>query len=518
MNEKKEGILQSAILLSFVSAFSLAFSFIKEAVFAKYFGTSQYADAYTIAIQIPVVLFSVISTAIQTVIIPIYSKLYYNHGKKQADAFASNLMTIVIILTTSIVLVCEVFADIIISLFAPGLSPEVHDLTVQLSRIIFPTMIMTQIVMVNTGILNVYKSFVLPAFAVNFLNFTFLGFIVFLSASYGVYAAAIGCFVGTLLEMFFLIFIAHKRFIYRPYINLRDERLHEALNMSIPVCIGIGAAEINKVVDKIISSFLVEGSIASLNYASKLTSSISSLLITSVSTLVYPQLAQEASQKNKEKLIDVLENTISIFTLIIVPIIAGGYILRYEIISLIFQRGAFDSSSVERTAPLFVCYLATLLFTSYRQVSSRVFYSLGDSKTPMKNSVIGIVINIVLNIVLAKQFGAIGLAVATLISTAVISILILKDINRIVYSLSVNRMVVTVGKCTIASLIMSIAMIFMKKFLSNWNGNMDSFLTMIIYVALMVVFGVIVYFAALFPMKVKELSLLREMVKRRKKK
>lgn len=510
---------KSAAILTLVNVFSVIFSFIQEAVFANYYGTAVEADAYTIAIQIPVILFSVVTTAVQTVIIPIYSKNYYGKSKEEAANFACNFISIITIITLVIVCIFEIFADGVIYIFSPGLSAPIHDLAVNMSRIVFPTMIFTQLMAINAGILNVHKSFVLPALTSNILNTVFVVSVVFLSDKFGIYAAVLGNAVGIFCEVIYSIIIRRKWVKYRFILNFRDKQIKSAVEMMIPVFIGIGAAEINKIIDRIVASFLIAGSIASLSYASKLTSSVSTLLITGVSTVIYPQLAQKASQKDYDGLSETFNISLSFYILLILPIICGGFFLRKELISLVFERGAFSKESVLTVAPLFVCYLVCLLFTAFRQVSSRLFYSMGDSKTPMKNSLIGIGINIVLNIVLAYFFGAMGLAMATTISTAVISFLILKDAKKIVNKINYKKSKKLFLKVIIASLVMLLVLFITKKVIQSVEfGYSEEFIFKALYTVCMILVGAIVYICTLLILKTDEVKLAINMVIKRRKK
>lgn len=511
------GILKSAMMLSIVSAFGLIFSFIKEAVIAGYFGTSASTDAYTIAIQIPVILFAVVSTAIQTVIVPLYSKALYSEGRKGADDFASNFTTIVTVITITAVIICEIFTDQIVYLFSPGLNHEIHDLAVQLSRIVLPTMIMTELITINAGIMQVHGSYVLPALSINILNTVFIFVVVFCAKKFGIYASASGVFLGTFLQVLYSVIVRRKYFKYKFCLNIKDKRIEKAGKMAIPVFLGIGAAEINKVVDKIVSSFLVTGSISSLNYASKLTSAMSSLLITNIATVVYPKYSKYATKNDEKALADVFKMTLSLYVLILIPINFGGTFLSREIIALVFKRGAFDENSVKTVAPLFACYLICLIFTAIRQSASRVFYSLGDSKTPMKNSVIGIGINIILNVILAYYFDALGLAIATTISTAVISGLILKQLSKRLPKISYREVICVCIKCIIASTCMNYVLLSAKGVLIQLIKNIPGeFMQTLIYLGISVILGSCIYIIALILLKTKEVSAIKKLLKWRK--
>ena len=118
----KKNIAKSAIGVTFVMIIGYLLSFGKEAVVAYYFGVSPEVDAYTIAIQVPVILFSFVAVAIQSVVVPIYSDILYNQSRDNANQVASNLIIIVTLFVLLLFLLGETFASGLIYLFAPGFS------------------------------------------------------------------------------------------------------------------------------------------------------------------------------------------------------------------------------------------------------------------------------------------------------------------------------------------------------------------------------------------------------------
>ena len=514
---KSSSIAKSAMSLSLVSTITLVFSFLKESVFACFFGTTATADAYAIAIQLPVTLFAVVSTAISTVVIPNYSKVLIQNGSGEARKFASNLMTVVTFITLLLLLILELGAPLVIKLTAPGLVEETSDLTCLLFRMIMPTVLLTQLININTGILNVHKSFMLPALGSMFLNIVYVFFVVLLANSCGIYAAVIGVIVGSIGQFLYSMFLRRRFVKYRYEFNLKDDAMVDSVKMSFPVFIGIGAAEINRLVDKMVSSFLQPGSIASLNYASKLSSAASSLLLSGISTVVYPEFSRCVNEKRFKDLANHFLLSLKLYVLITFPLIVGGAFLSNEIIAVIFKRGLFDTESVARTAPIFACYLAGLLFTAIRQSSSRLFYSYRDSKTPMKNSIIGIVCNIVLNIILVQFLQALGLALATVLSAAIISTLILKDAKKINEHIEYGRMLPFVAKVFCSSVIM-IGFLYIFKSLIGFKLLVsENIFYQIFYLLLSTLIGVLGYGVMLFVTKTDEAQIvLRKIMKRKK--
>jgi len=515
-NNSAGKIAKSAVQLSMVSIITLVFSFVKESVFAYYFGTTATADAYAIAIQLPVTLFSFVSTAISTVVIPNYSKELIQKSKEDARRFASNLMTLIVCFTGILLIVMEIGAPVVIKITAPGLTSETSELASSLFRMVLPTVLLTELININTGILNVHKSFVLPALGSMFLNITYVTCVILLAEKIGIHAAILGTIIGTIIQFAYSLILRTRFVKYSFVFDLKDEAMTTSLKMALPVFIGIGAAEINKVVDKMVSSFLVEGSIASLNYASKLSSAVSTLLISSIATVVYPEFSRCVNEKRYKDLADNFSFSLKLYTVIILPLIFGGAFLSTEIVTIVFKRGSFDAESVARTAPIFACYLVCLLFTAIRQSSSRFFYSYNDSKTPMKNSIIGIAINIVLNIILAHYLQAFGLALATAISTGIISFLILREAKKKNEFIDYKKLIPLICKVLLSALVMVLIIILFRHTLGQSLVQDGTFAMTVIYILASIVIGAAVYFAMLFVTKTEEAYIvLRKVLKRK---
>lgn len=514
---KKTGIAKTAFWVSVISTVSLMFSFVQESVFAFFFGATAFTDAYAVAIQIPVSLFSIISTAITNIVIPCYSKELYRKDKESAKRYASNFMTMIGIITIALIILGEIFAKYLVIAFAPGMSLAAKECATIVFRLVLPTVLLTELMNINIGILNVHKSFILPALTSNLLNISFVTTVAILQGKYGIYAAAIGMVIGSVIEFLYTELLRRKYFKYQFVVDTHDESMKQSLKMAIPIFVGIGATEINKMIDKIIASFLGSGNISMLNYASKLSSALSSLLVTGIMTVIYPEFAKNAANEDDQKNADIFVRTINIFLIIILPVIAGIAVLGEEAIKIVYGRGAFTMEMVKKTSPLFFCYVVCLLFTIFRQISSRVFYSHGDSKTPMKNSMIGIGVNIVLNVVLGMLLGALGLALATTIATMVISMLLFKDIKIRNPYIEYKSSLKVAGKCLIGCFVMAIVLVLSKWIAIKYlNYELSSMLSVVLFSIVTVLIGAIVYLIVLILVKTEEVKKVTSKILRRR--
>lgn len=495
--------------MSAVSLVTLSFSFIKESVFAYYYGASDITDAYTIAIQIPVILFSLISTAIGNVILPYYTVELNNKGPRFAEQYISNIMSIITFFSVFIVVILELFPEWVISFFAPGFSQDSLETSSKIFRLVLPTVVFTELMNINNSVMNVHRSFVLPSLGSLIMNLVFVLSIVFLVFDYGIYAAALGVVLGTVCSFVYSLLLRRKYIKYKFIFNPFDRKIIFSLKKSIPIFLGIGASEINKMVDTWVSSFLSFGAISMLTYGSKLTSAVSTLLINSITTVVYPELADSVANKDEDRIAKSVIFAIKIVFLIMIPVTFGGAVLSEDIVTIVYKRGAFGSNEVNGTSPIFAAYLVCLLFVALRQISSRAFYAYGDTNTPMKNSFIGVLINIILDLTIVDYFGAVGLAMATTAANVVISILILKQLKRKNQLITYSGLLPALGKILLASAIMSFGIYSIKSlFYSQIIFIKHTFFSISAFFLIELLLGVIIYVYILCKLKLSEVNLL----------
>lgn len=218
-------LAKSSIIVSVILALGYIVSFIKESIIAKYFGVSADVDAYTIAITIPVVLFSIVTVSIRSVIVPIYSDLLYNKTKNIADKFISNILCCVSIVLIGVIVVMEVGADYLTWFFAPGFDSTTHDLSTSLLRITLPSILFTVINDVLTGLLNVHKRFIAPSCSLFVLNIGIIFAIIFLYANLGIIASAFGYIIGGAMSMLYMIAVSTRKYRFCFVFDFKDEFL-----------------------------------------------------------------------------------------------------------------------------------------------------------------------------------------------------------------------------------------------------------------------------------------------------
>lgn len=508
---KNNRYIKQGILLTLTSLLVAIFSFVKEAVFAEFYGVSAAADAFTVAVVIPEILFAVVWEGINASVIPIYTDKFYKEGKKVADSFIASVLVLIFGGTIVLLLLMEGVAEGLVYVFSPGLQPETHELAVQLTRFVLPVLLFEGVERICNCVLQINGQFTAAKFLNVIRNVSITIFIVCLASTHGIVAAVYGFLSGVIIEtvIYFLFSSRYINLSNKPSLNRElFDRLRKVL---LPIFIGVGVGELNQIADKMVASFLDEGSISALNYASKLSSMIQTLLLINVITIMYPEFSKLAAQKEYKALAKAYLKTIEVCILICVPLVFGGCFLKNELVSLAFERGNFDKSSVIRVAILFTIYLVSAFFLMIQQVGVKLFIALGDTKTPMIGSVVGVIINVISNVVFSRYYGAVGIAFATVVSAVVTSGIIMVLSKKKLPYFSFNKIFLLFIKAGISAMGMFVVLAKVQPFI--FNGVWDTIGHKMRYSIYMVGIGSIVYLGVLFLLARKDIV---EMVGRKR--
>jgi putative peptidoglycan lipid II flippase len=275
-------------------------------------------------------------------------------------------------------------------------------------------------------------------------------------------------------------------------VDLKDKYLREMFLIALPVIIGTSVNEINVLVDRTMASTIAVGGISALNYARRLNGFVQGLVVTSLTSVMFPMISKMAAAANTKGLKRTVNEAIASMSLLIVPATVGAMIFAEEIVTLLFGRGAFTAEAITMTGNALFYYSFGMIAFGLRNVLARTFYALQDSRTPMINATVGVVLNIALNIILSRYLGIGGLALATSISAIVVVVLLFITLRRKIGGLGLTELIKSFIKIGFASVIMGVIAWGEFNFLRQSLGQN---LALIIAICIgVVVYGILVYF------------------------
>ncbi|MBR5559177.1 MAG: murein biosynthesis integral membrane protein MurJ [Oscillospiraceae bacterium] len=417
------------IILMATTVLAKLLGFVRELVLAYCFGAGAISDAYVICFSIPTVIYAGLGTAIMTCYISIYSELEVNNPKK-LQQFHNSTTSMILIISTLIVGVFQAFAEPIVKLFAVGFDQQTFAFTVALARIMVISLLFIALSYMLQGYLQMKGSFVAVGLVSVPMNILVI-ITILLSKNNSTVVLGMGPVLGYAVAVGMLLGVALKKgYAYWPQLKLGDPYLHKLMKLVLPIFAGRTIIQINALIDRSLGSTLVEGSVSALNYANRVFGVVTSVFVVSLITAVFPQLSRQSAKNNMRSIKKTTRGGMGMVTLIVLPMSAALIFFAEPIIRILFERGAFDQTAVTLTAESLAFYSIGLIFYSYRDVLSNVFYSMQDTKIPTINSIVAVVLNIILNYALVGSMAHKGLALATSLSSIITVVALMISLRR----------------------------------------------------------------------------------------
>lgn len=429
MEEGRAGELARAagvVMVAFVASRALGLA--REMIISSQFGTSWELDAYLAAFRVPDLIFQIIARgALGSAFIPVFTAYLAREEKKEAWRLASAIFNIVFIAVTMASILAAIFApQLVARVVAPGFGPREWALTTSLMRLMLFSSVVFGVSGIAMGILNSFQHFLWPAWAPAIYNLSIIGGALFLAPTMGVYGLAIGVVVGSGLHLLIQVPELVKRGLsYFPILDLGHPGVREVGWLMLPRMLGLATMQVNFLVNTILASGLVAGSLAALNYAWLLMFLPLGVFAMAIATVAFPTFSELTAKGELGDLRRTLSLTLRVTWYLTVPATVGLFLLREPIIRLLLERGRFGLESTDAVAWALQFYALGLFAYATVEIVTRVFYALHDTLTPVLVGLASMIINIVLCLLLVGPLTYGGLALANSAATAVEMVVLL---------------------------------------------------------------------------------------------
>lgn len=499
-------------MIAFFSLMSKVLGLARDIVIGGMFGTSYLADAYQMSLKVPNMLFAIISGALATVIVPVFTEYVSRGEKNEAWKLFNTVMSLVVFFFLFASILGIVGAPLLVKLVAPGFSGVTRDLTVELSRIILPWMVAAALASLFTQLLNANNIFGLPAFSTSVNNIFIIVFALTLGKIYGVYGLALGttlAMAAMALVQFPVLYKTGFRLNLR--LDLRHPGLRKIWILALPSLFSLSVTQANVFVTFVLASWLPVGSVSSLVYGDKLIQFSVGLLVTALATAVFPTISRLAAEVEMEGFAATLLGSLKFVFAGIIPASVGLVILSNPIVSLVYARGVFDQNSVEMTTAALVFYSVGTVGYASAYLLVRGFYSLQDTRTPLKLSILQVLINLGLSLLLIGPMQHAGLALASSMANLAYMVMLMWYLEKKVPNLFQSGLSKFILAVLTASGLMAAACYTVNGVLA---GAVQGKTGLIVQIILAGTAGLAVYVAAVFALKVEEAHVLWRSLKK----
>ncbi len=442
---------------------SRVLGFLRDILFAKMFGTDIFAQAFVVAFRLPNMLRDMIGEgATDAAIVPILTEYDHTRTKEEYWEAARVIFNMMLGATFVVAVLGVVFAPLLVRVLAPGflVSPDKFAVTVSLTRVIFPYVVFLGMVAYSKGVLNSLNYFTTPAFSPVVLNVTMILSLLFLCPVIGIKGMVVGVLTGGFFELILQLRPLKARgFHLVKGLNLSHEVARRVIRLLLPRALGTAVYQFSVLIDTVLASFssvVGAGGVAALYYSNRLVQLPLAVFGISLATAALPRMSKEAALKDMSRFRETIAFSLRTVFAIMLPATAGLMIMAGPIIRILFQRGEFTAYSTAITVNALFFYSVGLFAYAGIKILVSAFYSMGDTRTPVRTAALALVVNVALNLILMWPLKIGGLALATSIAAvtnfAVLYCILVKRIGDI----GTAGMLSFLGRTLSATAVMSI--------------------------------------------------------------
>ncbi|HDQ05079.1 MAG TPA: murein biosynthesis integral membrane protein MurJ [Deltaproteobacteria bacterium] len=511
-------VARAAGTVSIATMMSRVFGLARDMVIAAFFGAGWKTDAFWIAFRIPNMLRRIVAEGSFTIsFVPVFTEYLQKRSKKEALELASAAFTLLSIVLVIITVLGILLSPVIVGLIAPGFikDPAQFSLAVFLNRLMFPYIFFIGLVALCMGILNSLRHFIVPALSPVILNIAMIGAAFALRNLFAepITVLAVGVLIGGILQLLMQWPVLVKYGAKLKFkINFQHPGIRQISVLLLPAIFTASVNILNVFIGSILASLLPSGSVTYLFYADRVMELPIGVFALAVGTATLPSFSRHAANDNIDELKSSISFSLRITFFVVVPAMAALMMLSQPIISVLFQRGAFDAHAAVLTGQALFYYSLGLWAFAVIRLFITSFYSLQDSKWPMKAAIVSFVINVTASLILMHPMKHNGLALAgSLAVTANVLILMLVLKNKIGNFLD-GVFYASLSKIIISSVVM-MAAIHAVGYWMPWNIAAD-FPQRLLYLGVCIFTGTGVYFVTAYFMKSPEIHALVNVAKR----
>ncbi len=496
----RKSLLKSAGAMGVATFFSRILGLIRELVFAFLFGASDATDAFQVAFRIPNLLRDLFAEgAMSAALVPTFTRAYKEQGEARAWYLAGLVFRVLFVFTSLLAVIGIIFAPELVSLYAGAFKETAgkFELTVDLTRIMYPFFPLVALAAAFMAVLNSRHKFFMPAFSSALFNLTSIvtgligAFVLPLWGYHAIIGMGLGVLFGgavqALCQLPSLYRVNYRwdpnyRSEFRWY---RDPGLKQMMLLIIPGMVGLGATQINVLVNTILASSQGTGAVSYLNYAFRLMQFPIGIFGVSLAQAALPRISSAWVDRNFVSINDTLTQSLKTIFLINFLAASGLAFLGEPIIRLLFEYGKFEAADTQATAIVLAAYSVGLVGYSAVKVFVPAFYALGRTQMAVLSSILSVALTVGFNLLMIEPLGyrglALGTSLAAIFNALILAFLLKRVLKAAGGELALRPLVLSVLQYSFVALTAGVLTYLTYQFTYEfWSSGSDVLVTRII--------------------------------------
>jgi putative peptidoglycan lipid II flippase len=523
-SERRPGrIARSTAFFSIATAVSRVAGLVREIVAAGYFGIKGPMSAFTIAFQVPNLVRALFAdAALQPAFVPVFTEQLEKGNRREAFRLATSMLFAVTLALGAITALFVLGAGLVMPLFAPGFGPQLEDLTITLSQLLFPIVLLLGITGVIVGILNSFDRFGAYAIAPLFWNLTIIAVLVALTPVFPeedqIYAYAVGILAGTVVQLAIPAWDLRNTPFYfvrsgKWFAPLRNPHVRRVFALMLPVTISLGLINFNLVINSLFGTLVSDQAPAAIDKAFRIYQLPQGIFAVAIATVLFPTLARYAARGALADLRTTMANGMRQIVFVLLPAAAAVLVLSEPMIRLVYERGEFDAAQTEVVASALYWFAFSLPTNGLFLLLTRTFFSLQQPWTPTVIAGLNLAVTAVACLLLYEPFGVEGIVAATAIATAASVFAQCVILRRELGGLELGRFLFSTLRIGVASAALAAAALGIWTVLDEELGR--SLGAQIASLGTALAAGLVIYLALARALRVPELEQITRLVRRR---
>ncbi len=524
METSDSRMAKSVGVFSLATGVSRIFGMGREMVFAYLFGAGYSMDAFRLAYNIPNILRDLFAEGtLGASFVPVFAEYHERKGDKDAWNLANISLNALLLIVGGITLLGILFSPWIVKVVAHGFGKEPGKLglTIQLTQLMFPFLLLICVAALVMAILNFFSRFFITGIAPVMFNVGIIGsslllFPVFKQAGIQpIFGVAVGVLIGGAAQLGFQIFpLLRQGYSYRPRLSLSHPGVRRVGKLAVPVILGLAATRVNVFINLFLAALLEQGSVSYLGYAFRLMVLPLGVFGVAVSTVALPRAAREAALEEQDKVRETLSLSLRLVFLLTIPASALLFVLASPIIRILYERGEFGPADTVATSQALMLYCIGIFAVASVKVLASIFYSLKDSRTPMKVSFLTVAVNLLFSLLLIGTMRFRALALAASIAAIFNFGLLLWLVRRRMGSIDGGRILKSGGKAAVSSLAMALGVFFFSAWLQR-NFFPLGLTAQLVHLVLAIMLGLGIFLLFSYILRAEEVELALKRIMRR---
>ena len=399
---RRMNLFKALARTSSMTMISRLLGLVREYMNAHQFGAQGAMDAFVIAFRLPNLFRRIFAEgAFSQAFVPILAEYKTQQGDDAAREFLADIAGWLTLALAAFTLLGVIGAPVAVKLLASGFQDGRFDLTVALTRITFPYILLISLSSLVGGVLNTWNRFSVPAFTPALLNISMIGCGYLLSPYFSqpIYALAISVALGGVLQLGYqLPYMRQIGMLTWPRLRRHSPGVSRVLKLMVPAIFGVSAPQISIMLNSNFASHLPEGSVSWMNYADRFMELPNGVLAVALGTILLPSLAKLQAAQKHDEYSAMLDWGLRLCWLLALPATVAMGVIAEPIIATLFLSHKFATHDVLMTAHALSAYAVGLMGLVSIKILAPAYYARQDFKTPVKIGFASVAITQLLNV------------------------------------------------------------------------------------------------------------------------